>query len=67
MPYIYVCKSKHVCIGRKIVIISWPLTTAVWGEEKDEAVIREGEWEWRQVGKLDVVSACCLAGSEGQE
>lgn len=66
MFYIYVCIGKHVCIGRKMVIISGPRSTAVWRQEKDEAGIRDGEWEWRQVGKLHVVTACCLAGSEGQ-
>lgn len=35
--------------------------------EKGEAGIRGREWGCRQVDKLDVVSACCLAGSEGQE
>lgn len=36
----------------------------MWLQEKDEAGIREGEWERRQVHKLDAISACRLAGSE---
>lgn len=44
--------GKHVCIGGKMVTIPWSLGTAGWGREKDEAGIREGEWEWTQVGPL---------------
>lgn len=43
-----------------MVITPWSLSTAVWRQEKDEAGIRDGEWEWSQVSKLDGVSACCF-------